>query len=262
MAWIHPETNGDYKILSTTASSASHTSSDITVYDTEIQTSADTNFTDSVALSLTWKCVGSTTAVDARDNIGTFSCGVYNLIGELLVTGSTAMWSTGLVNDVNRNFNNTPVGGPVRTGTDADGTGLSTFELGQPNNNTGTTGNIGVGWIDQNVQFPSGSTLPIYGISQEISTVSGSLSGTQTRSQTDIWAVGAITLTADVDFGGTVDLKAALDVSQVPTFSAGDFSIDVGSGGTITGIKIATSNAGTNNTITGNVSGGMNRKIT
>ena len=70
----------------------------------------------------------------------------------------------------------------------------------------------------------------------------------------------AVKMYIDTDFGGVVDVKAALDASQIPpTPTFNSFNLNVGIGGTVPAgwpavtERLATANTGTNNTIEGEI---------
>ena len=273
MAWIHPEINGDYRIIGvTTISTIDPRNDTMSGYNTQVNNNAN-SVGNLSALGSTWLCVGSTGSVNAITNIGTFDSVVYNCnpTPDIIFNNSTDIWDqTGPTTAIEYRFDGVAVITPdLYTGTGADGTqavgDMSPFApLGTMGEiMTGRPSNTGNTWIEN---FPNDTPTPgyLYGISEEISTVSGSLSGTLDRVQSEIWAINSITLTGDIDFGGDVDILEALDVSQAPsTPTFGLFRFNVGPSGTAPiswpdlTERLTTINAGTNNTIEGEIGAGV-----
>jgi len=268
MAWIHPETNGDYRIIGvTTTGPLPAEFLSLNDYTNEVITSVGNNAElATVAQQASWLPLIS--VVPGGDAINllppTDTSPLYNMAGDQIAINAFALWGSSILNPVNYYLDGTLVGSPetVWTGTASDGHGEPDRRLGFNGigfHQTGSTSDVGAGnWIS--VGFDFFPDHPIYGFSPNISTIGGSISGTLSRAQSEIWAVGAITLTGDTDFGGTVDLKAALDVSQVPpTPDFGLFKLSVGIGGTAPAgwpdfsERRASKNAGTNNTIEGEI---------
>ena len=90
---------GPYRLGFYTTSTYPAVTNDITWYDARISDAAAT-VPELVALSnLTWKCMGSTTNVDARDNTGTNPTNpahadvpIYNLNGVRITHGNAGLW--------------------------------------------------------------------------------------------------------------------------------------------------------------------------
>jgi hypothetical protein len=121
--------SGQYRIMFLTLSQTDSSSADITTYNAFVQAEADAS---SVVLngvdvnSLTWNAVGSTVAVDARDNTSTnpgadgTGVPIYDTLGNLLWADNAALWG-GTSHDILTLAGNT---GNVRglSGTRANGT--------------------------------------------------------------------------------------------------------------------------------------------
>jgi len=274
MAWIHPEINGDYKIIGVTTSKRNATSSNISDYNNFVINDVN-GISDLAAVTdiLLWKAGVSTSSISAKDNLGPFSQTIYNTQGQEVAPGSDRLFndyssgpSTPLTNAIKYRLDGVEYIGPpsysieVWSGT-LSGGGIVPFRyLGSSDPDTGgVIFDDGSQWETQNT-FPSTVILPMYGISPLISTISGSLSGTINRTQTDIWAIGAITLIDNTDFGGDVTILEAIDSSQVPpTPDFGLFKLNVGVGGTAPGSwpepveRVPTKNTGTDNIIEGEI---------
>jgi hypothetical protein len=121
--------SGHYRIIFLTLGQTDSQSADIGTYNTFVQDEADAS---SVVLngvdvnSLTWNAVGSTVAVDARDNTSTnpgadgTGVPIYDTLGNLLWADNAALWG-GTSHDILKLDGNT---GNVRglSGTRANGT--------------------------------------------------------------------------------------------------------------------------------------------
>ena len=236
MAWIHTVVNGDYRhVFITSTGLAPNTSDDITVFDAHVQSRADDVSSLYKDIPVDFKVIGSTTAVDAVDHIGTTSGDIYMGTTNVVANGTVDLWSVTIDYPITfREDGVEELFTAVVTGTTSAGLGL--YPLGTHGNDTiyGDNRNTNSTWAEWNsLDFINAFEHPYYAISDPLSTISGSLSGTLTRDSSTIWAVGFITLTADTDFGGDVDLLKALDVSQAPdkpTFNG--FKLNVGIGGT------------------------------
>jgi len=268
MAWIHPEINGDYRIIGTSITQRGEQDFVIGPYNTFISAEA-ASVPDLNILGLTWKCVGSTQATSALSNIGVTTSSIYNTNQDLIATNTADLWDGSISNPIGYNLSGTAYSGSVSSGSTGSGGSHPVVPFGDPGgegvvigaDSTSTTST----WISDS-NLGDGSPVPqfFYGISGEVSTISGVLSGTLTRANTGVWAVGVITLTSDTDFGGNVDILESLDISQtppIPTF--GLFKFNVGPGGTAPlswpdlTERLTTINAGTNNTIEGEIGAGV-----
>jgi len=113
------------------------TETDITEYNRFLQELVDTSSPgDKVrGYGLTWKCIGSTAAVNARDNavLGA-ATPLYDVNGGKIADGFTDLWN----GDIDKPINVTETGGSndqeVLTGSNTDGTGASGLQLGTGSN--------------------------------------------------------------------------------------------------------------------------------
>jgi hypothetical protein len=152
-----------YRLVFVTDGTRTATSTDINDYNTFVTndvtpTSALAIALNAAGLTTTWKAIGSTQTVDARDNTGTnpSSTGVpiYLIDGNLVANNNNDMWD----GDILRNIDRTPIDisglvGYVWTGSTSIGTHKPGFELGSLTTNNGLIG-MGkstlsdVGWIE------------------------------------------------------------------------------------------------------------------
>jgi hypothetical protein len=95
-------TTGEYRIMFLTQSNTDTSSADITTYNDFVQAEADASSVElnGVAVnSLTWNAVGSTGAVDARDNTSTnpntdgTGVAIYDTLGNLLFDDNADLWA-------------------------------------------------------------------------------------------------------------------------------------------------------------------------
>lgn len=190
MAWNHPVFNTDYRIVGYTAASTyTGSSSDIETYNSAVRASADGE-ADIAALGLRWKAIASTATVDAKDNIGTFTCPVFNCDNDVIEfypgvdrqiwTDSTDMWSGGgLPVKIKYGFNIAVDGTPwMWTGTETDGTGISGEELGQANSWIGDIGAMDDQWIKWDLPGPIATSAQYHlgGVSETLRYVTGTIS--------------------------------------------------------------------------------------
>ncbi len=106
--------------------------------------------------TITWKAIGSTSAVAARDNTGTnpSSTGVpiYLIDGNRVANNNADLWDGSLQHPINRNnLGNGNLEQDVWTGSDVLGLGFVMFELGANNVFAGETGEY---WISFKIMAP------------------------------------------------------------------------------------------------------------
>ena len=270
MAWIHPETNGDYTIIGVTDDFLVGNWEPLATFDSagNGNISVDLDFITPLSGLGEWKALLSfddgMSITHAKDRLNV-PHSIYNTNGDIVSNSSADLWSLNMVANldyyVTDGYPQLINSRTALTGSDSSGTAKNPLNLG-PNSDPKNLGNPGgflIGgvpgdedWIDFTTDSNQFATYGFYIFSPTISTIGGSISGTLSRESSNIWAIGAIDITDDVDFGGTVDIKNALDGTQTPTFS-GNGSINVGPGGSIeaTFAKSFIDN-GTNNTISGN----------
>lgn len=125
-----------YRLMFRTSITMDATSSNIADYNAFVTGVANANAT-LASLGSTWMVVGSTTTVDARDNTNTnpfteTGVPIYLLDGTTKIADNNAdLWDGTIDAFVNRNENGDLfTGGSVFTGTQGDGTGFPTGELG------------------------------------------------------------------------------------------------------------------------------------
>jgi len=261
MAWIHPVISGDYRILGVTSYDSEAASDSLSNIDSQIATEV-AGISDLNSLGQSWLCLGSDATTSAVTRVGSSLYPFYNTNGVKVADSTTDLWDGTIDAPIDYRLNGTQydAGGDERVYTGSFASG----NTGDPNSIGGAFGYVITGLATEVnatwITFGVGSfeDLPYYAVSGTLSTISGSLSGTVSRSASNIWAVGNITLTGDVDFGGDVDILEALDVTQIPpTPSFGFYKFNVGPGGTAPvtwpefSERISVRNSGASNTIEG-----------
>jgi hypothetical protein len=129
--------------------------------------------------TITWKAIGSTASVDARDNTGTnpSSTGVpiYLIDGNRVANNNADLWDGSIQTPINRTQSDTVLNDRVWTGTNNSGLPEfnplfppGQFSLGGANSSSSITNgqsNSTSLWVDDKVTFGINSPLPLYGIS-------------------------------------------------------------------------------------------------
>ena len=97
ITWVPSDLNpgATYHLAFATSTTRDATSSDITDYNTFVDNAMGTkDDNESPYGDITWKCIGSTSSVDARDNIGysSSSAPVYRLDGTRVADSSDDLW--------------------------------------------------------------------------------------------------------------------------------------------------------------------------
>lgn len=128
-----------YRLAFRSSGTLPATSSNISFYDVQLQLNADSH----VALAgLTWQVIGSTTAVSARDHTGTASANgpgvpIYLLNDTRLANNYADLWDGSILRPLNvaedGMIRPLAFGVDVWTGTAADGSQLTGYELGNTN---------------------------------------------------------------------------------------------------------------------------------
>ena len=254
MAWIHPVTSGDYRIMGVTVDTFQAVSSSIAVYNTNVNTDITNNAPDLNALGHTWKAYASTSTTAASDNLDNWNGAYYRTDGSIIGDGQVLTNAPTFTNAITYHTDGTSTGSiSPWTGSFSGGRIHPTNPLGTSSSHAGRTDQTSYLWSAW-TNITNTNYVPLFASSETISTIGGSISGTLSRESANIWAVGAITLTADVDFGGTVDIVEALDAGQTPTIDFAGFTLSVGSEGTApAGWKIAPTSFKVRDTGTGNV---------
>ena len=216
--------------LSSTSRNAAPTS--IATYNTWIQNRVAAGHTDIQGYSSTFNVVGSTAAVDARDNTGTtYTSGlsykgvpIYWLNGNKVVDDYEDFYDGGWDEEASmRTEAGTSIEAPnyVWTGSDDDGTeeffagsslalGKGSVRLGAPNNNT----NIDEGPLSGTQNFHNSSSYKLYGLSGVFRVVAGF--------NTPATGKPTISGTPQVNQTLTADISSIMDADGLP--AAGQFS--------------------------------------
>ncbi len=167
-----------FRFLFLTSGTLAATSTDIADYNTFVNSQASGATYEGSVVS--WKTVGSTATVNARDNVGGFggNVPVYLTNGTLLAgdlttsTSNKGLWSSTLFTDpiigIDGNGVTTRF---AHTGSNADGTGYTNAQLGaasfvrygDPTFNVGT-----FGWYFSINGMPTDNAANFYGVSSEL----------------------------------------------------------------------------------------------
>ncbi|MBM3954775.1 MAG: hypothetical protein FJ309_09200 [Planctomycetes bacterium] len=161
-----------FRFLFVTAGTTTATSSAIGDYNTFVQTQA--GGATSNGSIVTWKAIGSTATVDARDNVGGFgtTVGVYlpggTLLASSLTTNSGGLWSAALFSAPNQLINGTVSTGTTWTGSNPSGVATS-LPLGATagSSSWADRSRSDNGWILIN-PFSSTNSYGMYGLSDEL----------------------------------------------------------------------------------------------
>ncbi len=181
--WINPATGntwalGDkYRLAFVSRATTQATSTDITTYNTFVQGVANSSTLN--LGSATWRVIGSTATVDARDNTSTNP--LWNGTGEavFLVDGTTNiannydnLWYGGINHALNLDERGVLFSTNIFTGSNADGTKDVGSVLGSSSNLTiGSTASTGPNWMRIYNAAPT-SFLPVYALSDPLAVVS------------------------------------------------------------------------------------------
>ena len=158
------------------------TSSNIAVYNSDVNTEADSVLALD-ALGTTWLAIGSTATVNAIDNIGIDSgVPIYNLEGQLIAddasAGPNGLFATitpsTIVNFVYSESGTNQGGYAVLTGTEPDGSSYGSYTLGSTDVVFGTAGTSGPGWWIKSFSLPTPPSANLYAISDPLTVPPGS----------------------------------------------------------------------------------------
>ncbi len=130
VAW---EEGDEYHLVFVTSTTRAATSSVIGDYNDFVTDAAQNNVGSMFYGTETeWKCIGSTDAVDARDNASIAATSpVYTLHGDLVATGYSDLWDDSISNPISYREDGTVVGDmAVSTGTLGNGVQGAAFPLG------------------------------------------------------------------------------------------------------------------------------------
>lgn len=172
-----------FRFLALTTDSTTATSTDISDYNSWVQRAFYGATYGGVTIN--WKAIGSTSSIDARDNVGGYGSlvPVYKpftgtRIANDMTTNAGGLWSGSLLSAPDETISSAPGGSPdVWTGTDADGKGAKgyygdTFYLGDSYAVGGQAAFTDYNWTFWN-GWMNTFTYLMYGVSEEL-TVSGS----------------------------------------------------------------------------------------
>jgi hypothetical protein len=159
----------EYRLLFATSVTRDATSTNIADYNAFVTGVANT-IPHLAGLGTTWTVVGSTAAVDARDNTGTHpgvtpGVPIYNLADTRLADDNADLWDGALAMPVATDESGAPaVADDVLTGTDGSGQGASGLALGDIGAVSGEPFSTG-SWIDSGLVYESSVSLHFYALS-------------------------------------------------------------------------------------------------
>ena len=175
--------HGDqYRIVFVTSTTIAATSSDISTYNAHVTAAAALNpdlavIEGTVEQTTTWTAMGSTTAVNVRDNTGTTGAGtgigIYTLDGVQIATDYTDLWDGGLVNPLWIDEQGDVLDTNVWTGSGSSGSTFADNELGAvdgtgeygQSRRTDAEGSPGrTYWMARFNTPPSGNTTNLYSL--------------------------------------------------------------------------------------------------
>lgn len=161
-----------FRFLAVTTSATTGGSSDISTYNTFVQNDLASATYNGVAVN--WKAVGSTSTVNARDNVLGFgtSVPVYKpftgaKVANDLTTGVGGLWSGSLIAAPDETLSGTAGSVRVYTGSVQDGTAHAEWYLGAAGASVGDSQQTSAQWINNQI----GGTLlsfQMYGLSEEL----------------------------------------------------------------------------------------------
>jgi len=264
MAWIHPITTGDYRVVSISTSTTQATDNNSFTYDGVFQNDiSGTDLSGLFTSSSDWLAMASVLASADADFyvINTHpTAPIYNTnpAGPELVANNAADLKDGtLINSISYDLAGLVDTAPVWTGSEQDGSGAVGNRLADTNPNTGDPSITTAGWIE-GATAANTEAKRVYGLSNEvISTISGSVSGTLNFTNYDtLYVVGNLILTGDITLNGSgffSILKNSPDVSQQGTIT-GDYFIHAFS---TSGWHVKVKDKGNTNTISNTLGTGL-----
>lgn len=165
--------NGDtFRFLFVTGATTQATSSDIATYNAFVQ--GDAAGATYNGVTVTWKAIGSTATVDARDNVGGFgtSVRVYlpggTLVANDLTTNAGGLWSAALFAAPNQLIDGTTSTGNTWTGSNPSGVASSLpLGAGAGSSTWADRSSSNNAWLMIN-PFASTNSYGMYGLSAEL----------------------------------------------------------------------------------------------
>jgi len=160
-----------YILVFVTNDTYTATSTAIGTYNAEVNTEAN-GIAALAALMTTWSAIGSTSSVNAIDNIGSNpGVPIYDLNGDLIAADDTlaGLFSGSLLNPINIDENGDTLNNFVWTGSLSDGTAWVGHALGPGGPDFGDSSSSGSHWITY-ATTTSGASESLYAISGVLTT--------------------------------------------------------------------------------------------
>ena len=163
-----------YRLAFVTSGTRDALSSDIADYNAFVQSHADA-VPELLSLGVTWKAIGSTMFIDARDNTGTnpfVSTGVpiFRTDDVMVATSNADFWDGNLIAPISATEDGATVNDLVWTGSDFDGVEAA-FSLGVGSSTQGLSSAATSDWIEWGLGNLGGTALPFYGVSEVLTVV-------------------------------------------------------------------------------------------
>jgi len=157
-----------YHLVFVTSTARDATSTDIADYNNFVDARGDTLENNPYG-GITWKCIGSTSTVNAKDNIGyaSSSSPVYNLQGDLITNNSADLWDGTIQNAILMQETGATGSKTPHTGSTTAGVAHGTYYLGATDVMYGRSAVADSGWI-ANTQDGKSNNRNLYGFSQEL----------------------------------------------------------------------------------------------
>ena len=163
-----------FRFVFVTATTTTATSTDISTYDTFVNT--DANSATYNGTLITWKAIGSTSSVSAINHIGVTGYAVYDVNGNQIATDDTTsgLWSGSILQNINTHIDgstNDDGGARAWTGTTTSGDQKTDHTLGDAAPQVGRLSKDDNRWIDYIADgaYPDNTnTYYVYGISGDL----------------------------------------------------------------------------------------------
>ena len=168
-----------FRFIAVTPTTTSAASSDINSYNTFVQNAFGGATYGGV--TITWKAIGTTSSVNANDNVGGFfsNVSVYTpFTGTRVATDlkilTNGLWSGTLLAAPNETLSATLAGVNVWTGADKFGYGYVGNRLGESDPIYGNSGQSDDFWLFSATDSINSGLRPMYGLSEELTVGGGS----------------------------------------------------------------------------------------
>ncbi|MHC4555007.1 MAG: PEP-CTERM sorting domain-containing protein [Planctomycetota bacterium] len=161
----------EYHVAFVTFSGHNAISSDIAEYNTFVQTQAELAGAVTENWSINWFAIGSTSSVDAKDNIPVATAPIYLLTDVRLADNATDLWDGSIQNTLRiTQFGQIESTANIWTGTNSDGTAFPLGALGTENPRQGFSGLIDTKWVSFGDE-PRENLRAFYAVSETLTVI-------------------------------------------------------------------------------------------